>query len=564
MFSEKLLEQDEALRQAWQREFSHIYGQRTFPASSDAGLPLKPVYAPADIKDIPYETIGVPGVYPYTRGIYPLHYQYQPWISQPVHGFGLPEQTRERMDLLAREGMAGYFGVTAYNLTFDTASKAGLDPDDPLAQGLVGYGGTSLSTLDDMARLFHDLPLDRTSVVLNVSNMSIVGLALYLAYAERRGVKPEKLRGNTMNWLYYAAFSDFDSFLPQGAFELSSELIKYCTCYMPRWNTTNLFGYIVEETGGNAIQEVAFVLAASAALTRCCQEVGLHADQFLPRFSFQMGQGNDFFEQVAKLRALRQAWASLNRERFGCRDEHSLQARIHVHTAGSTLAAQQPLNNVVRATLQTLGAVLGGANSIHTCAYDEALSIPTEEAATLALRTQQVIVHESNIPAVGDPLGGSYYVEWLTQRLVREVFTLLDKIEGLGGFQRCWESGWFRRELEHTAYEVRRQVEKGERVVVGVNKYGVGDTPPVPQFRRDPEVERIAGERVRQWRQSRDNETCQKALTRLRAAAERSHTGGWKMADMLMVPLVQAARSGATLGEMASVLKQVYGWGCAY
>ncbi|MBI2918614.1 MAG: acyl-CoA mutase large subunit family protein [Chloroflexi bacterium] len=564
MFTRKLLEQDEALRQAWQREFSKVYGQNTFPAASDSGLSLKPVYTPADMQDVPYGDVAVPGVYPYTRGIYPLHYQYQPWVNQPVHGFGLPEQTRQRMDLLAREGMTGYGGVRAYNLTFDTACKAGLDPDDPAAQGLVGYGGTSLSTLDDMDRLFNNLPLDRTSVVLNVSNMSIVGLAMYLAYAEKCGVAPDKLRGNTMNWLYYAAFSDFDSFLPQGAFEMCTELVKYCTHHMPRWNTTNLFGYIVEETGGNAVQEVAFILAASSALTRCCQEVGLHPDQFLPRFSFQMGQGNDLLEQVAKLRALRQAWARLNRERFGCQDPRSLQARIHVHTAGSSLTAQQPLNNVVRAALQTLGAVLGGANSIHTCAYDEALSLPTEEAATLALRTQQVIQHETNIPAVADPLGGSYYVEWLTQRLVREVFTLLDRIEGLGGFQGCWESGWFRHELERTAYETRHRTEKGERVVVGVNRHASGEAPPVPRFHTDADVEGIAAERVCRWRQSRDSGRAQRALEQLRAAAEHSHSGGWKGQDLLMVPLVEAARSGATLGEMASVLKQTFGWGCAY
>ncbi len=564
MFDKETTEKNKKALEQWQKDCSEKYPGRDFKASTESGTAIKPIYTPEDIQDIPIDEIAMPGQYPYTRGIYPVHYQFQPWIIQNEHGYDLPEHTRERMDLLAKEGLEGYFGMTTFNLICDSASKAGFDPGEPEAEGIVGYGGISLGTIEDMDRLFHDMALDRTSVVLNVSDMSMIGLAMYIVYAERQGIPKQKLRGNTVNYQYRGAFMDSATFVPQSALKLMVELIKYCTKHMPQWNTTNICGYFVEETGGTPAQEIAFTIAVSIAVTEMCLEIGLNPDDFLPRFSFQIGQRNDFFECITKLRALRKVWAKVNRERFGCRNPRSLQARVHVQTAGSTLTAQQPLNNIVRFTLQALGAVLGGANAIQTNGYDEALSIPSGNAAILSLRTQQIIRHETNLTSVSDPLAGSYYVEWLTKRIEEESFELLDQIERMGGFLKCWEKGWFRAELERVAYRWQEKVNCGESVIVGVNKYTSSEVVKVRGFQHDPTTEKIAAERVRQFKQKRDGAKTAATLAELSRVARIIDQEGNKSDLMLMDTIIEAVRCNATLGEIAGVIKEVFGWGNAY
>lgn len=516
---------------------------------TSSGIPLQTWYSPTDIQRTDYKRIGVPGEYPYTRGIYPAQYQVVSWMNQQVHGYGLPEDTRERMMLLKKEGMTGYLGQDAFNIVFDHPTQAGLDPDHPLAFGKVGQCGVSACKVGDLDLLFQGLNLEKTNVSF-ITGHPWAMLAMYIVHAERRGIPMENLRGNTMNFEYHSFFCDTLWASPAVLLKLDVEVIKYCTRHMPKWNTTNLCGYDIREAGANAVQELAFTLATGIGYTEACIEAGLNPDDFLPRFGFQMAIHNDLFEDIAKLRALRRMWATINRERFGCRNSRALQARMHVHTCGSTLTAQQPLNNVARVALHTLAAVLGGTNSLMTSAYDEALGTPTEEAATLALRTQQIILHESNLPKVTDPLGGSYYVEWLTDKIEEEAYKILDEIDRRGGFLKCWREGWFRREIEKEAYKWREEIDQRKRIVVGLNKYAKGEKVPVPVFRIDPKVERTAVERARQFRASRDNAKVRTALERLKEATEKFEKEGAE----LMPAVMDAVRADATLGEVCSVI----------
>ncbi len=561
MYKKQLLMQDKALKEKWQARFSKVYGDREFKMTTSSGIPVKPFYTASDINDIDYEDIGVPGEYPYTRGIYPVHYQFQPWMNEQIHGYGLPEQTRERMDALSGQGMEGYFGGGVHNIVSDLASNAGYDPDDPHAEGWVGQGGVAIYTVEDMERLIHDLPLDKTNFVWNIQDASIAMLALYIVVAEKMGFPKEKLRGNSMNSLYRRWCWDCIGFPPESAFKLMVELIAYCTRKMPQWNTINISGYCMEESGGSPVHEAAFVMATSIALTEKCMQAGLNPDDFLPRFGFHIAQGNDFLENIAKLRAIRRMWAKINKDRFGCSNPRAMQARIFVQTAGSSLTAQQPLNNIVRAAFQTLGAILGGANAVQTDSYDEALSIPTEEAAVLALRTQQIVRHETNVPNVSDPLAGSYYLEWLTNRIDSEAFDLIQKIDDMGGYIKCWNNGWLSGELRKSAYEWREKVNSGVETVVGVNKYVTEEMQKVPVFSVDESIGKIAAERVVKYRNQRDSAKTKSALEDLRQAAIKvdQGTGG---EGYLMPALMDAFRAEATLGEAMEVIKEVFGFSC--
>jgi methylmalonyl-CoA mutase N-terminal domain/subunit len=527
------------------------------PVQNASHIPLKPAYGPSDIDDLDFEKIGYPGQYPYTRGVYPLQYQALGWMNQMVHGFGTPEETNERMRLLLAEGMEGYGGRPAFNLVFDLPTQEGYDADDPVALGRVGRSGVSVSTVDDLDRVFANFDLDKINASLIMADPSIAILGMYVVLAERRGVAPDKLRGNTMNFLYNTFHMDRHGFPPHAALRLIAELVKYTAVHAPRWNSTNLCGYNIRQSGASAAQELAYTMATSIAITEECMAHGLAPDEFLPRFGFQLDIDNDLFEDVAKIRALRRMWATINRERFGAKDPQSLQARMHVHTSGAALTAQQPLVNIVRSTIHTLAAVFAGANSIQTSAHDEALSIPTEEAAVLALRTQQVIRHESRIPDVSDPLGGSYYVEWLTNRMVAAADVLLEELdrEG-GGFVSAWESGWLRERIAGEAYQRRRQVESGEQVVVGVNRYVNDEPTPVPVFLVSDDAERSQLKRLAEFRAARDSIASERGLKELAALVE---SGG-----DLMPGVLEAFRRDATLGEVMAVFRQAWGRGNVY
>ncbi|MFH1349314.1 MAG: methylmalonyl-CoA mutase family protein [Pseudomonadota bacterium] len=562
MFDPEILKKDLEDRNVWEQAFKKRYS-KSFENETRSGLPIKSVYSPSDIKDFELEKCPFPGNYPYTRGIYPAQYQFQAWMNQQVHGYGQAEDTRKRMDKLVKEGMEGYFGNLVFNLVLDLVSQAGLDPDDPEARGKAGQVGVHISCMKDLEILFDGMPLEKVNASFIVGEPSICLLAMYIVYGEGRGVPKEDLRGNTMNYLLRGFNWDVAMYPPKNALKVSVELIRYCSRFMPQWNTTNLSGYIIREAGASAVQELAFTLAKGMNLIEACMEAGLNPDDFVPRIGFQLSFHNDFFEDVAKYRALRRMWATINHDRYGCRNPKSLQARIHTHTCGSSLVAQQPMNNIIRATLQTFGAVLSGTNALQTSAYDEALSLPTEEAATLALRTQQIIQHESGVTKVSDPLAGSYYLEWLTNEMERRAYDILDKIKGMGGFIRAYETGWLREQIAEEAAKWRHRVDNGEEVVVGMNRYHEeNEKVEVPLFRIDERIEQRAIERIQAYRKDRDQGRCREALNRLRQVAQKVEQGN--LDDYLMDALIDTYRANATLGETMSIMKEVFGYGYVY
>ncbi len=569
MYDERTLARSRDMEATWDGAYKKIvdrFGNRaptraTAP-ETQSGIPIKSAYFPHDTAHLDYGTIGAPGQYPFTRGNLAAQYQLMNWANQPVIGYGLPEDTRSRMDHLSDQGMTGYFGQTFYNLVYDLVSHEGLDPDHPASRGRIGQCGMAVYSKQDMARLFDGLDLRKINVIHITYYQVIPALAQYIAYAEERGVPPEDLRGNSMNWYHQSAYVGMSAFTPEQGHKLAVELINYCSKNMPRWNTTNLFGYGVEEAGGTAIQEIGLMLAYGIDLVRACKKSGLTADQALPRFGFQIAQSNDFFEEICKIRALRRIWATAMHDIHGAEDPRSMHVRIHTHTSGAMLTAQQPLVNLIRTTLHAFGAALSGVQAMEVSAYDEALSIPSEESATLALRIQQVIQEETNITCVSDPLAGSYYVEALTDQIANEALKLVERIEELGGYIEAQRSGWLRREVEASADRWRTMVEKGERKVVGLNCYEEEEETAPEIFKVDHEAERIAIERVQALRESRDGARYDRAMAafkdRAEAFAAMSHD---ELGDSgLIEAAIEAARADATTGEMMGVLKDALGW----
>jgi len=563
MFDPKVLEEDSKRKKKWADEFGKIQKKflkdREYQAMSYSGISLKPLYTPEDIEEIPYEEIGLPGFFPFTRGNYPMGYQFMGWANQPVIGCGTPEETRARMDYLREQGMTGYFGNTFYNLVYDLATHGGFDPTERAAEGRIGECGMSVYSVPSMELLFKEIPLDRTNVIHITMNQTLPIFAIYLAYAESRGYQPDQLRGNSMNWYHtYNVASGLASFPPEMCDRLAAELIWFGTKNMPRWNTTNLFGYGIEEAGANAYEEVAVIVSAGISMTRRCMQLGLAPDEFLPRFGFQIGQGNDFFEEIAKIRALRKVWAKTNYHRFGARSPQSMQVRIHTHTSGAMLTAQQPLVNLIRTTLQAMGAALSGVQAMEIPGYDEALAIPSEESARLALRIQQVIAEETNITKVTDPLGGSYYIESLTAELEKKALELIEKIEEQGGFIKAWENGYIRSVVEASARKWKEGVDSGKRVVVGVNKYKMEEERKIPLYKINPETAQIQKERDISYKQSRNSKKLEGAFKELEGCLLRFKEGD---NDHSLIPnMTEAARCGATSGEMMDLMKKTLGW----
>jgi len=561
-FNPEFLEATRELERQWQKSFAAIAAKfgvdpANYRLATDSGLPLKPAYFPHDVAGRS-DDAAAPGTFPFTRGLYAAQYQFMPWANQPVIGYGLPEDTRKRMDFLQSQGMTGYFGSTFYNLVYDLVSHEGLDPDHPAAEGRVGQCGMAVYSVQDQARLFDGLPLDRINVV-HISYYEVLPvLAHYLAYARRRGVPWSRLGGNSMSWYYQSAYVGMTCFPPKSGMVLAVELVNFCTSHMPRWNTVNIFGYGMEEAGATAVQEAAYSVAAGIDYARACAASGLHPDQFLSRFGFQISQANDFFEEICKVRALRRLWARKCHE-LGARDPKSMHVRIHSHTSGAVLTAQQPLNNLIRTTLHTLGAALSGVQAMEVSSFDEALAIPTEHAHTMALRVQQIIQDESGIARVADPLGGAYYVEHLTSQIEQEAQKLLDEVEARGGFHRCHD--FIRARIEESAVRWRDEVDAGRRIVVGVNKHVSSEVQDIEIFKLNPEAERVAVERVRALRASRDKERWGRAMADLDRAAQRLRDGEY---GVLMPAMVEAADADATTGELMGVLKKHLGWSSPY
>jgi methylmalonyl-CoA mutase, N-terminal domain len=509
---------------------------------NDSGLPLKPVYTADDRRaDEP-----APGAFPYTRGIHKDMYRGRLWTMRQYAGFGTAAESNERYRFLLEQGQTGL------SVAFDLPTQIGYDSDDPMANGEVGKVGVAISSLEDMEILFKGIPMDSISTSMTINATAAMLLLLYELVAEKQGSPPEKITGTVQNDILkeYAARGTY-IFPPAPSMRLVTDLFSYCQSHLPNWNTISISGYHMREAGSTAAEEVAFTLSHAVAYVEAALAAGLEVDDFAPRISFFFAAHMDFFEEVAKFRAARRMWARIMRDRFGAKDERSLALRFHTQTGGVTLTAQQPLTNVVRTTLEAMSAVLGGTQSLHTNAYDEALGLPSQNAAELALRTQQVIGDETAVPQVADPLGGSYYVESLTDRVEEEALAIMAEIDERGGAVKSIEAGWTQRRIAESAYRFQTRVEAGDRVIVGVNRYTTVGEDKIEIMKIGPRQQAAQARGLKRLRARRDPAAVARHLSEIERAARGT--------DNLMPPLKAALAAYITIGECCSVLRKVWG-----
>ena len=507
----------------------------------------KIIYGPDDREDWdPVEALGEPGVYPFTRGPYPTMYTERLWTMRQYAGFGDATATNERFRSLLDAGQTGL------SVAFDLPTQMGLDSDDPMAAGEVGKVGVAVDSIEDMRRLFDRIPLGEVTTSMTINATAPILLLLYQLVAEEQGVPAERIRGTIQNDILKEYIARGTYIYPVApSMRLVTDVFAYCAEELPSWNTISISGYHIREAGSTAAQEIAFTIANGLAYIEAAREAGLDVDAFAPRLSFFWNAHNDLFEEAAKFRAARRLWARLMRDRVGARSPASQRMRFHTQTAGSTLTAQQPLNNVVRTAYQALAAVLGGTQSLHTNSYDEALGLPTGEAVMIALRTQQILGYESGVADVVDPLAGSYFVEALTDRLEDEAVALIARIDAFGGATAAIESGFQQREIENSAYEYALATAAGDQVVVGVNRFQVDDEAPPDVLRVDPGLEHDQVERLRRLRATRDGSVVAAAIDAVRSTAAGDGN--------ILRPMRVALRSGATVGEVAGALEDVFG-----
>jgi len=511
------------------------------------GIPLKTVYTEEDLAgQNPEETIGTPGEFPYTRGIYPTMYRGRLWTMRQYAGFGTAAQSNERFRYLLAKGQTGL------SVAFDLPTQIGLDSDHARAAGEVGRTGVAIDSLEDMETLFDQIPLDRVSTSMTINATAAILLALYAAVAKKQGADLLTLSGTVQNDILkeFIARGTY-VYPPRPSMRIVTDLFAWCRTELPAWNTISISGYHIREAGSTAAQEVAFALADAIAYVDAAIAAGLGVDEFAPRLSFFFNAHNDLLEEISKYRAARRLWAHLMRERFGAVEPASMMLRFHVQTAGSSLTAQQPENNIVRVAIQALGAVLGGCQSLHTNAMDEALALPTESAALLALRTQQIIAHETGVTNTVDPVGGSYAIETLTGEIESRAKEYIARIDALGGVLRAIETGYVQGEIQRAAYEYQRAVERREQIVVGVNQFVAEKETPIPTMRVDPELERAQIERVRALRHRRDSARAAAAV----AEVERRARAG----ENLMPAIAASVDAYATVGEISDALRRVFG-----
>jgi methylmalonyl-CoA mutase N-terminal domain/subunit len=508
---------------------------------TDSGIEIEPVY-----RDTGRAAEPEPGQYPYTRGIHSTMYRGKKWTIRQYAGYASAEETNRRFKLLLERGQMGL------SVAFDLPTQLGYDSDHPLALPEVGRVGVAISTLDDMRRLFDGIELAKVTTSMTINAPAALLLLMYQIVAEEQGADPRELRGTIQNDILkeYAARGTY-IFPPAPSMRLVTDTFAYCREHLPNWNTISISGYHMREAGATAVQEVAFTLANAIAYVRAAIEAGLQVDEFAPRLSFFFGAHSNFFEEIAKFRAARRMWARIMRERFGAQNPRSMMLRFHTQTCGCTLTAQQPLNNVVRVAYQALSAVLGGTQSLHTNAYDEALGLPTKESATLALRTQQILAEETGVADTADPLGGSYFVEALTDQIEARAWELIDEIEALGGAVAAIEQGWIQERIAESAYAWELRVASGERAVIGVNKYQDDHEVEVPVHRLDEVAVERQVARVRDYRARQDTARVAAALDAVERAARGTEN---------MLPVMKAALlAGATLGQICGRLRQVWG-----
>jgi methylmalonyl-CoA mutase N-terminal domain/subunit len=514
--------------------------------STVSDMEIEPLYTPDDVRGDYDTSLGNPGEFPYTRGVYGSMYRGRFWTMRQFAGFGLAEDTNQRFHYLLKQGQDGL------STAFDMPTLMGYDADHERAQGEVGREGVSVSTIHDMTRLFDKIPLDKVTTSMTVNCSASVLLAMYLVVAERAGIPWESVGGTIQNDMLKEYIAQKEWICPpRPAMRVVTDMIEFCAKKAPRWHAVSISGYHIREAGSTAVQELAFTIADGLCYVEEAVKRGLHVDDFAPRLSFFWNIHNDFLEEVAKLRAARRMWARLMKDRFGAKNPRSMMLRTHAQTAGASLTAQQPINNVVRVAIQALAGVMGGVQSLHTNSMDETLALPTEQAVTVALRTQQIIAEETGVTNTIDPLGGSYAIEALTDRIECEAMDYIGKIDAMGGMLAAVETGYPQREIAEAAFHYQRQLEKNEKTIVGVSKYSVPEEIPIETLRIDPAIEEKQVYRVRKMKRERDAATLKAALARVSEAC--------RSGENLMDPICDAVRSEATVGEISDIFRAEFG-----
>ena len=553
LFSEEKLQEVMEAQKEWEEgplaEETNKHPERMPRFSTISDLEINRLYTPRDIPDFDYlRDLSFPGCYPFTRGVHTTMYRGRLWTMRQFAGFGTPEQTNERYRYLLS------IGQTGLSMAFDFPTLYGRDSDDPMSRGEVGKCGVAVDTLKDFEIIFEGIPMDKITTSMTINPPAIVLLAMYIATAEKQGVSQDKIGGTVQNdmlkefiaqktWIYP----------PLPSLRLVRDIVAYCTHHVPRWNTISISGYHIREAGATAVQELAFTLADGIEYVKMGIEAGLNVDDFAPRYSFFFDSHMDFFEEIAKMRAARRMWAKIMRERFGAKSPRSWWMRFHTQTAGCSLTAQQPLNNIIRTAIEALAAVLGGTQSLHTNSMDETWALPTEEAVTVALRTQQIIAHESGVANTIDPLGGSYFIEALTNEMEEKAWEHINKIEEMGGIIPAIDAGYPQKEITEAAFHYQQQLEAKEKIIVGVNEFVMpGEELPIEILKVDPEVERVQFQRLDEVRKKRNNEKVKSLLNDLKDAAADEK-------ENLMPIIIDLVREYASIGEIMGTMKEVFG-----
>jgi methylmalonyl-CoA mutase N-terminal domain/subunit len=551
MFDKEKLESIKKKKEAWDcgpvEKVCSKFPERRATFSTISGEEVERLYTPTDITGFDYENkLGFPGEYPFTRGVQPTMYRGRLWTMRQYAGFGTARETNERYRYLLKQGQTGL------SVAFDLPTQTGYDSDHPMAMGEVGKVGVAIDSIEDMGVLFDQIPLDKVTTSMTINAPATVLLAMYLAVAEEQGVPYGKVGGTVQNDILKEIICrGLYIYPPKHSMRLTVDLIKFCYEHVPTWNTISISGYHIREAGSTAAQEMAFTIANGISYVQSCIDAGLEVDSFGPRLSFFYNAFTNVLEEVAKFRAGRRYWAKVMKERFGARNPRSMMMRYHVQTGGVTLTAQQPLNNVVRVALQTLATAYGGAQSLHTNSFDEALCLPTEGAVTVALRTQQIVAEESGAADSIDPLAGSYYLEAMTDRIEEEIDEYIRKIDAMGGTLKAIEEGYIQREIQDSAYRFQKEIEANERIYVGINKYTMAEPPPTNLLRVDPRQQEIETEKLKKLRSARDQKLWKGALEKL---DEVSRTD-----DNVMPAVIEAVKAKATVGEICDVWRNIWG-----
>lgn len=551
MFDNESLKEIKKSRTEWEEKVLKKtltkFPERKEEFTTVSGEVVNPLYAPDDLEWLDYDNdLGYPGEYPFTRGVQTTMYRGKLWTMRMYAGFATAEESNNRYKYLLEQGQTGL------SVAFDLPTQIGYDSDHPLAEGEVGKVGVAIDSLEDMETLFSDIPLDKVSTSMTINAPASVLLAMYIAVAEKQGVSPDKLRGTIQNDILKEYIARGTYIFPvEPSMRLITNIFEYCSKEVPRWNTISISGYHIREAGCTAAQEVGFTLADGIAYVEAALKAGLDIDAFAPRLSFFFNAHNDLLEEVGKYRAARRLWARIMKERFGAKDPKSMMLKFHTQTGGSTLTAQQPDNNIVRVAIQTLAAVLGGTQSLHTNSRDEALALPTEDSVRIALRTQQIVAYESGVTDTVDPLAGSYYIEAKTKEIEDKAMGYINKIDELGGAPRAIDMGYIQQEIMDAAYKYQKEVETGERIVVGMNKFQIEEASPKGLLKVDPSVGNLQKQKIESLKSRRNNDVVKEKLEALRTACDGE--------ENVMPYILEAVKAYATLGEICGVMREVFG-----